>query len=349
MANSKSSESSKKIPYEGLYEIYILYFDEAQGHIPLIIYPRENEELLNNKQFMRPIKYHSIWFLDIEEEGALDHIDVEFKGYTFFGKKFHTTSKRKKRRAGLEEETPETIVIILSLPNDIDVFGDELIRLIAKAVRNKFEEKLFELIEAEIAKEEIIKTPKVKQKIQKGKEIKKDLRNLLATVSNEYFSNAIKKTDPSSIKQQKALSFLALKGIDVSHIGGQASGANAFSNVKLFDPTEQKEAELKVKTPVSINKINFIEDSKELEILVQNNTDSELHEISVKITHVKEFFEKEIMNQTIDFWFPGEELLFISPIIPHIEEYLIFIVEEENKKKLLSKKIDINLLNKVKS
>jgi hypothetical protein len=82
---------------------------------------------------------------------------------------------------------------------------------------------------------------------------------------------------------------------------------------------------------------------------VQNNTNSELHEISVKITHVKEFFEKEIMNQTIDFWFPGEELLFISPIIPHIEEYLIFIIEEENKKKLLSKKIDINLLNKVKS
>jgi len=55
------------------------------------------------------------------------------------------------------------------------------------------------------------------------------------------------------------------------------------------------------------------------------------------------------MEQLIDIWFPKEELLFISPIIPHINEYLFFIIEKKNKTKLFSKKIDINLLNRIKS
>ena len=53
--------------------------------------------------------------MSLNESDALDHIDLEFKGYTFFGKKFLTQSKREKRRSGLKEETPETIVIIASL------------------------------------------------------------------------------------------------------------------------------------------------------------------------------------------------------------------------------------------
>ena len=51
------------------------------------------------------------------------------------------------------------------------------------------------------------------------------------------------------------------------------------------------------------------------------------------------------MDQVIDIWFPDEELLFISPILPQISEYLFFIIDENNKNKLLSKKIDINLLS----
>ncbi|MBA7605491.1 hypothetical protein ES703_12624 [subsurface metagenome] len=74
---------------------------------------------------MRPINYHPIWFLETEE---LDHIDLEYKGYAFFGKKFSAKSKRKKRRAGLEEETPETIVVVVSLPIELEIFGDDLIR-----------------------------------------------------------------------------------------------------------------------------------------------------------------------------------------------------------------------------
>ncbi|NVM46385.1 MAG: hypothetical protein HWN79_15860, partial [Candidatus Lokiarchaeota archaeon] len=141
MAELFGPSSSKKNPFEDLAIVYVMYFDEAQGHMPLLIYP--DDQYRNNKTFMRPIKYHPIWFLTLDESDALDHIDLEFKGLTFFGKKFLTHSKREKRRAGLKEETPETIVVILSLPDKIELFGDELIRLLTQAVQDKY----FRLIE----------------------------------------------------------------------------------------------------------------------------------------------------------------------------------------------------------
>ena len=78
--------------------------------------------------------------------------------------------------------------------------------------------------------------------------------------------------------------------------------------------------------------------------MVHNKTDKEYNDVRVKITHVKEFFEKEVMDQIIDIWFPQEDLLFISPILPTITEYLFFIIDDKNKERLLSKKIDTNLL-----
>ena len=201
------SSSSKKNPFEDLAVVYIMYFDEAQGHMPLLIYP--DDKYRNNITFMRPIKYHPIWFLSLDESDALDHIDLEFKGYTFSGKKFLSHSKREKRRSGLQEDTPETIVIILSLPNNIELFGDELIRLLTQGVKEKYEDKLFEIIDSEILKDEIIKTPKIKKRIEKGDSIKKELRNEIDTTTTKFFSDVIRNSDSTSIRMQKAIAYLA--------------------------------------------------------------------------------------------------------------------------------------------
>jgi len=348
LADSKKPKLSERQSVEDLCVVYVLYFDEARGHVPLIIYPINLDNLKDNKKFMRPIRYHPIWFMPVEDQEALDHIDLEFKNFTFFGKKFLVKSKRKKRRAGLEVETPETIVIIVSLPNDIEIFGDELIQNLTSLVRKNFEEKLFEIIESEIAKEQVIKTDEIKKIIQKGNKITKELQNLISKTVQDYFSKVIRQSDVKSIRQQKAISYLALKGFDISSIGS-AEGDSSFSGIKIFDPKKTDEISLSLKLPFRISSINIIEDSQELEILVQNNTDQEFNNLIVNITHVKEFFEKEVMNQIIEVWFPNEELLFISPILPHIDEYIFFIIKESDKKVLLSQKIDTNLLNKIKS
>jgi hypothetical protein len=334
-----------KNPNEDLCVVYVLYFDEKKGQFPLLMYP--NDKFRTDRRYMRPINYHPVWFLETED---LDHIDLEYKGYTFFGKKFLVKSKRPKRRAGLEEETPETIVIIVSLPIELEIFGDGLIRQLTDEIREKFEDQLYELIESEIANENVIKTPKIQERISKGNKIKVFMRELIDTTVKNYFSTAIqKRTESPSLKTQKAISYFALKGFDFSPLGN-LRGDEVFSNMELFDPTKHASENILRTLPISINSINFVEDSQEIEITVQNNTDKELQNVSIIVTHVREFFEKEVMNQNVEIWFPQEELLFVSPIVPRIDEYL-FSVSQQNEDgettKMLTQRIDLKLINKI--
>ena len=344
MAELFGPSSSEKNPFEELTVVYVLYFDEARGHMPLLIYP--DDRYKDDKTFMRPIRYHPIWFLNINESDALDHIDLEFKGYTFFGKKFRAFSQREKRRAGLTGETPENIVIIVSLPNNIELFGDDLIRHLTQDIKDHFDKKIFQIIESEILKDDVIKSPKTKKIIEAGDKIKKQLRELIDTTTDHFFSTVIKKADASSIRMQKAIAYLAFKGIDISHIHSE-DYKGSFSSIQLFDPDKKGEVNFIDKNPFILLKINIMEDSQELEILVQNNSLNEMKGLIVKITHLREYFEKEIMIELIDSWYAEEELVFISPIIPHIDEYIFFIIDEVSNEKLLSKRIDLNLIKKI--
>jgi hypothetical protein len=339
--------SVEKNPNEALCVVYVLYFDEQKGQIPLLMYP--DDRLRNDKRYMRPINFHPVWFL---ETADLDHIDLEYKGYTFFGKKIKTTSKRQKRRAGLEEETPETIVIIVSLPSELDIFGDELVKKLTNELRDHFEDKLYKVIESEIASDTIIKTQKIQERISEGTKIKLFMRQLIDKTVKAYFSNVIeKKSESPSLKTQKAISYFSLKGFEFSPLSN-LRGERDFSNVDFFDGSQKAAEEIVLKPVLTITYLNFIENSQEIEITIQNNTDKELKNISIIITHVKEYFEQEVMNQEVDYWFPKEELLFISPIVPHIDEYLVSIKKVDgsgNSQKLLTQRIDLNEINKITS
>ncbi|MEJ2296542.1 MAG: hypothetical protein P8Y23_17480 [Candidatus Lokiarchaeota archaeon] len=61
MFDEPKSKSLDKNTFEELAVVYVLYFDEAHGHTPLLIYP--DDRYKDDKKFMRPIKYHPIWFL----------------------------------------------------------------------------------------------------------------------------------------------------------------------------------------------------------------------------------------------------------------------------------------------
>ena len=343
MAEIFASPSSEKNPFEELTVVYVLYFDEARGHMPLVIYP--DDRYKDDKKFMRPIRYHPIWFLNVNESDALDHIDLEFKGYTFFGKKFRAYSRREKKRAGLTGETPENIVVIVSLPDKIEFFGDDLIRHLTQDIKDNFEKNIFEIIESEILKDDVIKSPKTKKIIEEGDKIKNQLRELIDRTTNHFFSTVIKQADASSIRMQKAIAYLAFKGINISHIRSE-DYKDSFSSIVLFDPNKKGEVNFIEEKPFLLLEINIMEDSQELEILVQNNSLNETKGLIVKIIHLREYFEKEIMIEFIDSWYAQEELVFISPIIPHIDEYIFFIIDEVSNEKLLSKRIDLNLIKK---
>ena len=91
----------------------------------------------------------------------------------------------------------------------------------------------------------------------------------------------------------------------------------------------------------TISQIN-LSGKSEIEVMVQNTSNKEFNGINIRMVALKNFIEKEIMTHMIDIWFPEEELLFISPIIPEIKDYFLFIKDE--KWDLLSKKIDLEEL-----
>lgn len=253
---------------------------------------------------------------------------------------------------GFKEETPETIVIIVSLPVETEIFGDDLIRVLSTEIREKFEDQLYKIIESEIASESVIKSPKVLERFEEGNKIKVFLRELIDKTIKHYFSKIIKKkSDSTSIKAQKAISYFSMKGFEFSPLSS-LRGKDSFSDIELFDPQKKSVDDLNSKPPLSINTINFIENSQEIEIMVQNNKKEELKNISIVISHVKEYFEKEIMSQVVDDWYPGEELLFISPIVPHIDEYLISIKKGDSKEEdqtFFTQRIDLKLIDKIES
>lgn len=314
--------TSEKKPFEDLFEIYLLYLDETRGNFPFLIFP--DETIKNNKEKMRPIKIHSVWWTDMRDQAVMDHIDLEYGNKMYFARKFLTLSKRNQHWIGSNFNYPETITIILALPADIYIFGVDLLNKLTTNIIKDFEGKLYKVIESEIAKEEIIKSDNIIETIKIGEDVKQKVKNLIVNTCKGFFSSVIKEADKNSIKLQKAISYFSLKGID-SKYNVFSDERNSFSKIKVFEPK------------IGGNNNN------EFKIIVQNNSQKEYNNISIKITYLKDFFETEIMNHTIDIWFPEEELLFISPIIPGINEYHLFIEYKRNQ--CFSKKIDLNALN----
>lgn len=331
----ESSEASQAL----MCEVYILYFDEKRGHTLLLAYP--DEDLIDDK-VMRPVNIHSIWFLSFSEQEVLDHVDLEYKNKTYFAKKFLVKSEREKKRAGLKIDSPETIVIMVAVPTELDIFGGPIIKKLAGIIM-KYDEDLWKVIDGESSKSAIIKTDLIAQKIAKSEKIKFEINQDIEGIINKYFHSIVKKGKSDSIKKQRAMSYLALKGFDVSSINGFQG--MSFDNVALFEKAATPGGPDNSSDPFIVSDINLSIESNELELLIENNTDNNLHDIRVSITHVKEFFEKEIFRETIEEWYPHEELLFIAPLFPQINSYLLIVEDLETNQKILRKIINVNVFD----
>ena len=95
-----------KNPNEDLCVVYVLYFDEKKGQIPLLMYP--NDRFRNDNRYMRPINYHPVWFLETED---LDHIDLEYKGYAFLEKNFRQNPKDLREELDLKKK-PQKLLLL---------------------------------------------------------------------------------------------------------------------------------------------------------------------------------------------------------------------------------------------
>lgn len=325
---------------EQLCEVFLLYFDEEFGHMPLLITP--DESLRENTDIMRLIKIHSIWFLDISDQASPDRIDLEYQDKMYFAKKFIVPSTRVKRRKGSEDELFETIVLILSLPIDMDIFGGALLKKIAERLLKYFKLKLCFLIEAELAKNTMIKTTKSKESIKLGKALKNRVKALIKNTCCHHFQSVIKKTDATSFKLQKAISYLSLKGVPINYIISENENLD-FSNVKIFESKACVDELYRFQNNFAIERTNLDLRTQELEILLKNQTQKRYNQVEIRVMAIQDFFESEILREVIDEWQSEEELIIVLPEITTSNEYILSITNGDSKSTLFKQKINISI------
>ncbi|MFX0009030.1 MAG: hypothetical protein ACFE9R_01840 [Candidatus Hermodarchaeota archaeon] len=330
----------KTCGFEDLCEIYLLYFDEVIGHVFLLTCPKTINTLEKTKKSI--IMHHPIWFLDFEDETTINRIDLEYKGVMYFARKFLVMSERLKKRSGSTEDLNDTVIVIITLSAELDIFGGELLNLLTNNLMSKFHNLFYKLIESEIAKLEIIKSRTVLELIEKGEKIKEEIRQLITSVCKSYFSSVIRQTDATSIKLQKAISYMIFKGIDIDHIVRE-SRDKEFSNIRLFDYDKISKKELETKERFELMNIHSMIEEQEFEILLKNIHNKPLNNLRVRITYIQDFFEKEILNERIEQCLPNEELLLVAPIPEKINEFVLTINKDLTKKKLYTRNIKLDL------
>lgn len=163
-----------------LYQIFIIYFDEINGYIPLLIFP--DDFIKNDEKLMRPIKFHPIWFLNAKDQKDSEQINLIYDGKVYFAKK---------RKLGLREKTFDIIVVIIALPKEMALYGSKFLNLISEFVIEEFEDLFYQIIESEILKENLIKTPESREIIKKGDILKIEMKNLIKNIWGDYFSSTI--------------------------------------------------------------------------------------------------------------------------------------------------------------
>lgn len=335
---SKDNPASMK----GIYEIILAYFNEELGHLPLFTYP---PYLKTDKDECRILSIHSIWWLNTESQKdiGLEHVDLEYGGRNYLATKFSAKSYREKARSGLKVETPETYVLITSVPVNLTHLGTNMLKTLYEKMQ-EIKDELYLLIEKEIACAKIIKKPADKEIIKKGAEIEEKLLKICQDYIPEVTPDVLKALTNVENVDQENLAFLLLEDI---HLLGSAKREREFDasesltqereTESIAQPSARESAVFKRK--IEIKNISLMDEDKKLKITVKNISGQNLINITIRITHIQEFFEAAAWQTTIDTWFTDEELIFQYPRIieEDNDEYMLRI--EDNTGKLLAKKI----------
>ena len=290
---------------ETFYQVFLCYFDECRGHIPLYTFPAE---LKYDENELRIIKIHSIWFLNSESQEDLSHVDLEYGEKIYLAMKFKGKSWRTKNRAGLQDTTPETYVLILSLPREYSFLGSDLIISLFSKIK-EFSNSLYILIKAELASQKLIKTEKDKTIIREGKAIENDIHKvcskLLPNLSPDI--STLKSLVSAETKKQEKLAYLLFQDM----VSKAPEKPREFQ--VSIDTDKNKEKRKFFVKKIKIIDIKLSPTNDKLKLTVKNFAE-DLKSIKIQISQVKSFFETSNWETLVDTWYSGEELVFQYPI-----------------------------------
>lgn len=208
------SSGSKDLTGQDLLEVYLAYFDEMRGHEVLLRYPAPCQDFV---ECLRPISIHSIWFLSPEEQAELDQVTLDYGRRTYFARKFTAPSHRKKSRAGIEEADEETLVLFVSLPEELYIFGGRILSDLHATIKEELSEDLCDLIIGHIAKKKIIPSSRTRAEIKRGNVVTEKFLELCDHVVGRYSADLVENFN-LSIKRQKALAFGKKSDLDPKEV-----------------------------------------------------------------------------------------------------------------------------------
>ena len=332
--------SGSGIDLERFCVVYLAYFDEARGHQLLLVHPpelKDDEEFLQNES--KTIFIHSIWWMSVELQEELSHVDLEFGGRNYLAKKFHAPSERKKKRSGMDETTPETIVLILNIPINLNPFGGELLNRLYARLTEKYISDFSTDIKKSICEAKIIKSPKDKQSCIEGEKILSRMTTTIRDILKEY-GKELEVNIGGEGEKQKALAYLLYQ--DIKKRPQPRTDKDLF-----FEDTKTKsviDISSILHDKIKLENATLLKNENKINLSLVNVSNEDIENCVVSIAYVEDFFEKYFYDVDIDFWFEGEELNFqferVSKKIK--EEYLITVKQDANV--IFQQKIQSNKL-----
>ena len=323
--------SPEIISNKPIYNIFLCYFDEKIGHLPLYTFPAY---LKHDKNEIKIIKIHSIWFLDINSQSNLQHVDLDYHNKIYLAIKFLGKSWREKERAGLKKDTPETYVLILSILKQYSFLGSNLLMSVFSKIHN-YSDELYILIKKEIASKKILKNEKDRTVIDEGNVIVEELNKICEKLLPKIPQNSeLESLASAETKKNQKLAFLFL----------QEMSQNTPAEPRNFDISVKEDIDKKTEDraifikPIIIKSIETIDYNEKIQLTLKNQN-KDLRNIRIQISRIEEFFETSSWETTVDIWFANEELVFKYPLSNIKEKFQIIVENKDDGSKIITKEI----------
>ncbi len=341
-SGAAGTDAGAAINLEKLCVIYLAYFDEARGHQLLLVHP---PELKNDAEFLqaesKTIFIHSIWWMGVDVQAELSHVDLEFGGRNYLAKKFLAPSHRVKKRSGMDENTPETVVIILSIPINLNPFGDELLAKLYQAITAQHMDEFSTAIDKSICDAKIIKSPHDKEASIAGQKILDSMTKTIHLTLQE-FAKQLEVNVSSEEEKRKALAYLLYQDIKARPATSKREGN--FFEARTGSPIVDIGSTARSK--ITMTEALVKNDENKIYVTLVNSSSEEICNCVVSIAYMEDFFEKYFYDVDVACWFAGEELNFqFERIGNKMKEEYIVTVKQDGKpifqKKLMTTKLKV--------
>jgi hypothetical protein len=336
------SDTGAAINLEKLCVIYLAYFDEARGHQLLLVHP---PDLKGDSEFLhaesKTIFIHSIWWMSVETQAELSHVDLEFGGRNYLAKKFNAPSHRAKKRSGMDENTPETVVLILSIPINLNPFAGELLTKLYKAITARHMDEFSNAIETSICDAKIVKSPHDKEASINGHRILDSMTHTIHTTLQD-FAKQLEVNVSSEDEKRKALAYLLYQDIKAK----PAAVRNGGSFFEASDGSPIIDIGSAARSKITMTEALVKKDENKIHVTLVNSSSEEICGCVVSIAYMEDFFEKYFYDVDVDCWFEGEELNFQFERIGNKlkEEYLVTVKQDGTpifQKKLMTTRLKV--------